>query len=110
MKKTTTKSKLLTASKKTLKTFTYFIPSPPQRKNGYREKEFDKIMQGILASGFELVDLQTQTLENGMFVLAVLGVPNKKVALLDEHLDMHDRFKLKDSHSSPDIELEDENA
>lgn len=110
MKKTSTRSKASTTSKKVFKTFTYFIPSPPARKNGYREKEFDKIMQGILQSGFELVDLQTQGMDNGIFIVVVLSVPSKKIGLLDEHLDIHDKFKLKDSHSSPDIELDDEDA
>lgn len=95
---------------KEIKTFTYFIPSPPQRKNGYREKEFDKIMQGILQSGFELMDLQTQGMENGMFIVALLKAPSKKIAKIDENLDMQDQFKLRDSHSSPDIELEDLDA
>ncbi len=67
-------------------------------------------MHGILQSGFELIDLKTQAMENGMFVLAVLKVPNKKIAKIDENLDMQDKFKLRDSHSSPDIELDDENA
>lgn len=110
MKKTGTRAKISGNKMKEFKTFTYFIPSPPQRKNGYREKEFDKIMQGILQSGFELIDLQTQGMENGMFVLVLLKVPSKKIAKIDEHLDMHDKFKLRDSHSSPDIELDDENA
>lgn len=95
---------------KELKTFTYFIPAPPSRKNGYREVEFDKIMQGILQSGFELVSLQTQGLENGMFVIALLKVPSKKVAKLDENLDLHEKFKLMDQHSSPDIILEDDDT
>lgn len=95
---------------KELKTFTYFIPAPPHRKNGYREKEFDKIMQGILQSGFELVDLQTQGVDNGLFIVALLKVPSKKVAKLDENLDLHERFKLQDQHSSPDIILEDDDA
>ncbi len=95
---------------KELKTFTYFIPAPPHRKNGYREKEFDKIMSGILQSGFELQELKTVGMENGMFIIAILNVPNKKIAKLDEHLDLHEKFKLKDSHSSPDIILDDEDA
>ena len=95
---------------KELKTFTYFIPAPPHRKNGYREKEFDKIMSGILQSGFELQELKTVGMENGMFIIAILNVPNKKISKLDEHLDMHEKFKLKDSHSSPDIILDDEDA
>jgi len=110
VKKTTSRAKTASASKKTFKTFTYFIPAPPPRKNGYREKEFDKIMQGILQSGFELIDLQTQGMENGLFILVVLGVPSRKVAQIDEHLDMHDRFKLRDSHSSPEIILDEEDA
>ena len=110
MKKTGTQSKLSGNKMKEFKTFTYFIPAPPHRKNGYREKEFDKIMHGILQSGFELIDLKTQAMENGMFVLALLKVPNKKIAKIDENLDMQDKFKLRDSHSSPDIELDDENA
>ena len=95
---------------KEIKTFTYFIPAPPHRRNGYREKEFDKIMKGILQSGFELIELQTQAMSNGLFVLALLRAPNKKVARLDEFLDIQDRFKLQDKHSSPEIELDDENA
>jgi hypothetical protein len=95
---------------KELKTFTYFIPAPPHRKNGYREKEFDKIMSGILQSGFELQELKTVGMENGMFIIAILIVPNKKVAKLDEQLDLHEKFKLRDSHSSPDIILDDEDA
>jgi hypothetical protein len=110
VKKTSTRQKLSGNKIKEIKTFTYFIPGPPHRKNGYREKEFDKIMQGILQSGFELIDLQTQGTENGMFVLVVLKVPSKKVGKIDENLDMQDRFKLRDSHSSPEIELDAEDA
>ena len=108
MKKTSTRSAASGNKKKEIKTFTYFIPAPPNRKNGYREKEFDKIMQGILQSGFELVEIQTQGMETGMFILAILRVPSKKVALLDENLDMQDMFKLRDTHSSPEIELDNE--
>lgn len=108
MKKTSTRSAASGNKKKEIKTFTYFIPAPPNRKNGYREKEFDKIMQGIFQSGFELVEIQTQGMETGMFILAILRVPSKKVALLDENLDMQDMFKLRDTHSSPEIELDSE--
>ena len=90
------------------KTFTYYIPAPPHRKSGYREIEFDKIMQGILGSGFELETLQTQSTEQGLFVLAVLKTNNKKVFDMDASQDIHDRFKLSHSHSSPDIILDEE--
>jgi hypothetical protein len=95
---------------KEMKTFTYFIPAPPQRKTGYREKEFDKIIYGILQSGFELMELKTQASENGIFVILILSAPNKKIAKLDEFLDLHEKFKLQDKHSSPEIELDDEDV
>jgi hypothetical protein len=102
-------------SSKGLQTFTYYIPAPPHRKSGYREKEFDKIMQGILASGFELVELHTQAVTNptdggGLFIIALLRAPTAKIAKLDEQLDIQEKFKLSDSHSSPDIILEDEDT
>ena len=89
-------------------TFTYFIPSPPSRKSGYREVEFDKIMSGILSSGFELVSLQTVSSTNGIYVVAVLKTKDKKVFQMDVKQDIHEKFKLSHSHSSPDIILEEE--
>ncbi len=93
------------------KTFTYFIPAPPHRKNGYREVEFDKIMQGLLQSGFELETLQTQSgggETGGLFVVAVLKTTSKKVFDTDVNQDLHDKFKLSHTHSSPDIILEED--
>lgn len=89
-------------------TFTYFIPAPPQRKSGYREIEFDKIMRGILESGFEIESLETQGSPNGMFVLAVLKTNSKKVFETDSVQDLHEKFKLSNSHLSSDIILDEE--
>ena len=47
MKKTGTHPKLSGNKMKEFKTFTYFIPAPPHRKNGYREKEFDKMQKSM---------------------------------------------------------------
>lgn len=90
------------------KTFTYFIPAPPHRKNGYREIEFDKIMCGILENGFELESIQTQASTNGLFILAVIKTNQKKVFALDLNQDIQERFKLSDTHSSPDIILDED--
>jgi hypothetical protein len=98
------------ASKKS--TFTYYIPAPPHRKSGYREREFDKIMQGILKSGFEIEQLHTQAVggsENGgLFIIAQLKAKSQKIMELDAALDMQEKFKLSDSPSSPDIILDEE--
>lgn len=95
-------------AKKTLKTFTYFLPAPPQRKTGYREKEFDKIIQGIIQSGFEIVQMQTQSVSTGVFIIVTLSASSKKIADLDANLDMQELFRLTDTHPSGDIILEDE--
>lgn len=92
-------------------TFTYFIPAPPHRKSGYREREFDKIMQGILSSGFEIEELHTQSVQtpqSGLFILAVLKSKSKKVFKLDENLDMHEKFKLSDEPLISDLVYDEE--
>lgn len=92
-------------------TFTYFIPAPPHRKTGYREIEFDKIMQGILSTGFEIDELRTQATggeTGGLFIIALLKTNSKKVFEMDLKQDLHDRFKLSHTHSSPDIVLDEE--
>lgn len=102
-------------TKSLIKTFTFYIPAPPHRKTGYREREFDKIMQGILTSGFELLDLKIQAVggadNSGLFLVATIKAKDKKTFETDIGLDIHEKFKLAHSHSSPDIELdEDEDA
>lgn len=89
-------------------TFTYFIPAPPQRKSGYREIEFDKIMRGILDSGFEIETLETQSSPSGMFVMAVLKTKNKKVYESDTAQDLHEKFRLSNAHPSSDIILDED--
>lgn len=89
-------------------TFTYFIPSPPHRKTGYREIEFDKIMRGILESGFEIESFKTQSAGTGIYVVAVLKTNSKKVFESDLRQDIQDKFRLSDTHSSPDIILDEE--
>ena len=93
------------------KTFTYYIPAPPHRKSGYREREFDKIMQGILQTGFEIESLQTQSAggeSGGLFVVAILKTNSKKVFDRDVNQDLQEEFKLSHTHSSPDIILDEE--
>lgn len=95
--------------KNLVKTFTFYIPAPPHRKSGYREREFDKIIQGILTAGFELLDLQTQSVggpdNSGLFIVTTLKAKDQKTYNLDLTLDIHEQFKLAHAHSSPDIEL-----
>jgi hypothetical protein len=107
-KKVKTKKKL----QEFFTSFTYFLPAPPHRKTGYREKEFDKIVTGILQSGFEIVHLNTQTVSteasSGLFVHFILKTKDPKVIKLDMNHEIQDQFKLQHTHSSPDIILDED--
>ncbi len=50
-----------------VKSFTYYLPAPPKRRSGYREKQFDKIFNTILSQGFavETVNTVAHTSANG---------------------------------------------
>lgn len=66
-----------------VQTFTYFIPAPPDRKHGYREKSFDQLIQKLTKMDFKLVDIKTQAVNNnsvaGMWVIVSLK-PLSKIA------------------------------
>jgi len=99
-----------TRARSGLKTFTYYIPAPPKRNHGYREKEFDKIVHGLLSSGdYELVQMETQSMNTsdhaGLFVVMVLKPLTKKARELN--LDEHEPFSLNRDTLPEGIELED---
>ena len=56
--------------------FTYFLPCPPVRKSSYREKQFDRVINLILGSGYEIVHFKTQHITreemSGMWILFLL--------------------------------------
>ncbi|MFT6069352.1 MAG: hypothetical protein ACJAT2_003594 [Bacteriovoracaceae bacterium] len=70
-----------------IQTFTYYIPAPPPRKTGYREKQFDKVFYNFINSGYRILDTKTQsnTGENGsgMWVIFTVQATNKKAEALD---------------------------
>ncbi len=89
-----------------VKTFTYFIPAPPARKTGYREREFDKIMHGILSEGHDVIDWKVQSVggdEGGLFVLFLIGSTKKSAK--GAGLDLHEKFGLAEGHSDPNLEF-----
>tara|TARA_R110002072_G_scaffold64203_11_gene160040 strand:+ start:27453 stop:27797 length:345 start_codon:yes stop_codon:yes gene_type:complete len=89
-----------------LQTFTYYIPAPPPRENGYREKQFDKLFYEFINKGYEVVDLKTQTNtgknSQGMWIIALVRATNKESSALN--LDMDRSFLNKEL----EVELEGE--
>jgi hypothetical protein len=86
-----------------IKTFTYFIAAPPRRKTGYREREFDKIMQGLLNSGVDVIEWKAQAVEGGVYVIFLLG--STKKSAVGALLDVQEKFGLNEKHSSKDLEF-----
>ncbi len=73
-----------------LQTFTYYIPAPPQRKTGYREKEFDKTFYSFINQGYDILSMSTQSHHgpqgSGMWVIYTVRAKNAKADRLDLEL------------------------
>ena len=69
-----------------IQTFTYFIPAPPERKQGYREKAFDGLIQKLTKMNFDIIDIKTQAINNntksGMWVITKLRPLTKEASRL----------------------------
>ncbi len=65
------------------KTFTYFIPAPPNRRTGYQEKEFDSIANQVANMGYTIISINTAAYANvdkcGMWIVCLLGAPTKEI-------------------------------
>jgi len=79
-------------------TFTYFIPAPPQRKSGYREKNFDSLINELVTMGFRILDTKTQTFSSekvqGMWVVLTVA-PFTKAATNIEPNEFPKEFESK---------------
>ena len=74
-----------------IKTFTYYVPSPPDRKTGYQEKEFDQITSYLIGKNFDIIDYKMQACANekssGVWLLCILGAKTKEAAKLELYID-----------------------
>lgn len=90
------KSRILAAFKALLRpekdykiqTFTYFIPSPPPRSSGYREKQFDKLFYEYINRGYEILNVTTQASSagekhSGMWVMFVVKATTEEANTLN---------------------------
>ncbi len=69
-----------------IQSFTFYIPSPPARTSGYREKQFDKIFYEFINKGYEILTFNTQTSnsqnQSGMWVICVVRATNQEAEKL----------------------------
>ena len=70
-----------------VQTFTYFIPAPPPRKSGYREKNFDSLIYQLSEKGFQILDIKTQTINDkdqaGVFIIVKIRAITKEAKSLE---------------------------
>ncbi len=88
-----------------LRTFTYYIPSPPKRKTGYQEKEFDQLVAYINKENFKIENIQTQLSSNhessGMWVVLQIRPLCRKSNAKELQYEIED-----DSTQNLDLEIE----
>ena len=81
-----------------IQSFTYFIPSPPARSSGYREKQFDKLFYEFINRGYKILNFETQASSagekhSGMWVLFVVQATNAEAEALNLNEILHDEVK-----------------
>lgn len=94
--------KLLGLETSKIQTFTYYIPAPPERKTGYREKQFDKVFYEFINRGYKILDVKmtphSGVNSSGMWVLFTVQSTTK----LAEKLDLEFDSFLEVSETKPD--------
>lgn len=76
------------------KSFTYFLPAPPERNTGYQEKEFDQIISFLQQKGYELININTQAVNYGessqsagLWIVCTLGLLEKSLVNQELNID-----------------------
>lgn len=82
-----------------IQTFTFFIPGPPPRSTGYREKQFDKLFYDFINKGYEILSVNTQGAtgekQSGMWIIFTVRATNPEAEKLDLEEIFHDSVKTK---------------
>lgn len=82
-----------------IQSFTFFIPSPPPRSSGYREKQFDKLFYEFINRGYSILKFETQAStgekQSGMWLIFIVQANNVKAEALNLDEIFHDSIKSK---------------
>lgn len=87
-----------------IQSFSYYIPAPPLRSTGYREKEFDRAFHHFINLGYDIIDIRCQSHHNangsGMWFICVVRAKNEAANALNLENEI-------ESFTSDNIVLED---
>ena len=82
-----------------IQSFTFFIPSPPGRSTGYREKQFDKLFYEFINRGYKILNFTTQSSagekHSGMWIICLVQATNKEAEKLNLEDIFMEQFKNK---------------
>lgn len=82
-----------------IQSFTYFIPSPPPRSTGYREKQFDKIFHEFINRGYTILNFTAQAStgekQSGMWLVFIVQAQNEAADALKIDEILQDSVKSK---------------
>ena len=92
------------------RTYTYFIPAPPNRKTGYQEKEFDQICDYLVGKNFDILDIKMEAFANdtaaGVWILCILGAKSNEAAIMSLDIDYSLVAGLQSQHIKTDPLIE----
>lgn len=76
-----------------MQSFTFFLPAPPPRATGYREKNFDKLFFEFINRGYKIINFTTQATtsgekHSGMWIVCLVQATNPEA----EKLNLDDLF------------------
>lgn len=76
-----------------MQSFTFFLPAPPPRATGYREKNFDKLFFEFINRGYKIINFTTQATtsgekHSGMWIVCLVQATNPEA----EKLNLDDMF------------------
>lgn len=100
---------LLGNKNKITQSFSYFVPSPPTRKSGYRERELDEILNKLLMHDIEIKHTNTQAAEKGMWFNIIYSTHPKNIDLIEKKLEQSSNSLFTEKTTQiEDIYYEDE--
>ena len=83
-----------------MQTFTFFLPAPPPRATGYREKNFDKLFFEFINRGYKIISFKTQAVasgekHSGMWIICLVQATNPEAEKLNLDELFMDQLKNK---------------
>lgn len=82
-----------------IQSFTFFVPSPPPRSTGYREKQFDKLFYEFINRGYKILDFKTEAStgekQSGMWLIFIVQAQNSEAEALNLNEDLLETVKAR---------------